>query len=155
VSSPIEGRRKLVLIKIKPLRPSLKFKFNEIHSKEVKSINLIEVQVNGPTLKYKLEILSEKLFICLLVTIIQRLYPYIQYQYKNSICSSISCLIYFRLEICVCKFGMPGSTSLPLISFSKWPCSKLFYRRYGFQERHSSIFKEGEYHIYIWRIHKG
>jgi len=58
------------LIEIKPLRPSLKIKFIEVHSKKVKSINLIEIQVNRPSFKYKLEIEPKELFVTLvLVTI--------------------------------------------------------------------------------------
>jgi len=57
--STIEDQRNLVLIEIKPLRPSLKIKFIEFHSKEVKSINSIGIQVNRPALKYKLEIESK------------------------------------------------------------------------------------------------
>jgi len=64
--STIEDQRNLVLIEIKPLTPSLKIKFIEFHSKKVKSINLIGIQVNRPSFKYKLEIESDDfyLFIC-------------------------------------------------------------------------------------------
>ena len=64
--STIEDQIKLVLIEIKPLRPSLKIKSIKVHSNEVKSTNLIEVQVNRPSFKYRLEIESEDLylFIC-------------------------------------------------------------------------------------------
>ena len=56
VPSTIKDQIKLVLIEIKPLRPSLKIKFIKVHSKEVKSTNLIEMQVNRPSFKYKLKI---------------------------------------------------------------------------------------------------
>ena len=66
MSSTIEDQRNIVLIEIKPLRPSLKTKSIEVHSKEVKSTNLIGIQVNRPSFKYKLETESEDfhLFIC-------------------------------------------------------------------------------------------
>ena len=41
--------------------PSLKIEFIKVHSKKIKSINLIEIQVNRPSFKYKLEIESEEL----------------------------------------------------------------------------------------------
>jgi len=62
VPSVIEDQRKLVLIEIKPLRLFLKIKFIEVHPKEVKSVKLIEIQVNQSSFKDKLEIESEKLF---------------------------------------------------------------------------------------------
>jgi len=60
--STIEDQIKLVLIEIKPLRPSLKIRSIEVHSKKVKSTNLIGIQVNRPSFKYKLEIESEDFY---------------------------------------------------------------------------------------------
>jgi len=59
VPSFIEDQIKLVLIEIKHLRPSLKIKSIEVHLKEVKSTNLIGIQVNQSSFKYKLEIESD------------------------------------------------------------------------------------------------
>jgi len=52
------------LIEIKPLRPSFKIKFIEIHSKEVNSANSIKIQVSWP-FKFKLEIESEDCLNCI------------------------------------------------------------------------------------------
>ena len=64
MSSTIEIQRKLILIEIKPLRPSLDIKFIKVHSIEVKSINLIKIQINRLSFMYKLEIKLQELFIC-------------------------------------------------------------------------------------------
>ena len=63
MSYTFKNQRKLIVIEFKPLRPFLKIKLIEVHSKEVTSIKLIEIHVNWPPFKYKLEIKLEDFYL--------------------------------------------------------------------------------------------
>jgi len=64
MSSASEDKEKLYLNEIKPLRPSFKIKFIEVHSKEVKLANSIMIEATWP-FKIKFKIESEDYFNCI------------------------------------------------------------------------------------------
>ena len=126
------GDQTHILIEIKLLRPSPKIKFIQVYSKRSNWRIYYTYSCNNYT----------------------EIVPILWYKYKNSFCSSISCLIYFRLEICVLQILPPPEGHLCLSSFSKQTSSTFLWRRHGSRKHHPSIFKEENHQIYIWRRHK-
>ena len=86
-----------ILIEIKPLRPSRKIKFIQDYPRRLNQRIYYTCSCNNYT----------------------EIEPILWYKYKNSLCCSISCLIYCRLEICVSQIWHARWDNLCLSSLSR------------------------------------